>query len=104
MSEKVGKAIGTCSVCGKTHFRDRPADIAYCDCYRYCPLCDPPYTVLMTPFTPDLTPSMYRSEKAHDVKGGSAEPPEWTSETLFVCYNHSPPYYSRQKPVEVLLR
>jgi len=104
MTTKVGYAEGTCPVCGRLLFRRRPADYAVCDCYRYCPLCSPAYTVPMTAFTPDLTPSTYRNEKAHDVKGGSAEPSEWTMETLYVCNNHSPPYYSKQKPVEVRLR
>jgi len=101
---KVGNACGTCPICGRLIVRKRPADNALCDCYRFCPICDPAYTVPMTPFTPDLTPSTYGNEKAHNVKGGSAEPPEWTSETLYVCLNHSPPHYSKQKPVEVPLR
>jgi len=58
----------------------------------------------MTPYTPDLTASTYRDEGAHDVKGGGAEPPEWTSETLYACHIHSPPHYSKQKPVEVRLK
>jgi len=28
---------------------------------------------------------------------------EWSIETIMVCYNHKPPYYSSQKPVEVKL-
>lgn len=104
MTTKIGSAQGTCPICGKLLIRKRPADYAVCDCYRFCPLCDPPYTVPMTPFTPDLTPSTYRNEKAHEVKGQSVESPEWTSETLYVCHNHSPPYYSKQKPVEVRLK
>jgi hypothetical protein len=58
----------------------------------------------MTAFTPDLTPATYGNERAHDVKGGGAELQEWSSETLYVCYNHSPPFYSKQKPVEVRLK
>jgi hypothetical protein len=57
----------------------------------------------MTPFTPDLTPGTYRVEKSLALKGQAAETPEWTIETLYVCNNHSPPYYSSQKPVEVKL-
>jgi len=101
---KTGHACGTCPHCGRRICRPRPADIAVCDCWKYCSLCDPPYTVPLTPFTPDLTPSTYRNEKAHEVKGQDAEPPEWAIDTLLVCYNHSPPYYSKQKPVEVHLR
>lgn len=104
MTAKTGYAQGTCTVCGKLIIRERPADYAVCDCYRYCPLCTPAYTVPMTPFTPDLTPSAYRNEKVHEVKGQGAEPPEWTSETIYVCYNHLPPYYSKKRPVEVRLR
>jgi hypothetical protein len=104
MTTKIGFARGTCPVCGRLIVRKRPVDNTVCDCYRFCPICDPPYTVPMTTFKPDLTSSTYRNEKAHDVKGGGAEPPEWTIETLFVCYNHSPPHYSKQKPVEVRLQ
>ncbi len=100
---KVGYVEGTCPVCGRLLIRKRPADNAVCDCFRFCPLCSPAFTVPMTPFTPDLTSAIYRNEEAQDIKGGSAEPSEWTSETLFVCYHHSPPYYSKQKPVEVHL-
>jgi len=82
---KVGYAQGKCSVCGKLLIRKRPADLAVCDCYEYCPLCG----ARMTPFTPDLTPTTYESEKGFDI--------------LYVCNNHTPPYYSGQKPVEVKL-
>jgi len=84
-SKKVGKAVGVCGVCGQTLTRDRPADIAYCDCYRYCPNCGR----AMTPYTPDLNGKNYDPERGLKV--------------LFVCTNHSPPYYSTQKPVEVQL-
>ena len=43
----------------------------------------------MTPYTPDLTPINYESEKGLDG--------------VYVCGNHAPPYYSSQKPVEVRL-
>ena len=61
------------------------ADYAVCDWHIYCPLCG----AKMPPYTPDLTPASYKSEKGIDV--------------LYVCNNHSPPYYSKQKPVEVRL-
>jgi len=89
MTTKIGFAAGTCPICGRTLRRRRPADWAVCDCYSKCPLCSPAYTVEMTPYTPDLTPTTYESEKGIDV--------------LYVCNNHSPPYYSKQKPVEVRL-
>lgn len=96
---KIGYAEGECPRCGKILRRRRPADVAVCDCYRYCPLCGSE----MTPFTPDLTPSTYRAEEAQALKGEAVESPEWTIETLYVCNNHAPPYYSKQKPVEVKL-
>jgi len=101
---KIGYAKGTCPVCGRLLLRKRPADYAVCDCYKHCPLCTPAYTVLMIPFVPDLTPSAYRNEKVYEVKGQGAEPPEWTVETLYCCPNHTPPHYSKQKPVEVNLK
>lgn len=89
MTTKIGYSQGTCPICGRLILRKRPADIAVCDCYKYCPLCSPAYTVPMTPYTPDLTMTTYESEKGIDV--------------LYVCYQHSPPHYSKQKPVEVRL-
>lgn len=84
-AKKVGKAIGVCSVCGKTHMRDRPTDVAYCDCYRYCPQCGE----AMEPYTPENLGKNYNPDKGLHV--------------LFVCRNCSPPYYSKQMPVEVSL-
>jgi hypothetical protein len=43
----------------------------------------------MTQFTPDLTPNVYGVDGLHDMH------------ILMVCSNHSPPFYSTQKPVEV---
>lgn len=43
----------------------------------------------MTPYTPDLTPSVYDSEKGLKV--------------VMVCLNHTPPYYSKDLSVEVVL-
>jgi hypothetical protein len=85
VAAKIGFAEGTCSKCGRTLRRRRPADSAICDCYLYCPLCG----ARMTPYTPDLTPASYESEKGLGI--------------LYVCYNHAPPHYSKQKPVEVRL-
>lgn len=96
---KVGYAVGTCPVCGKILRRRRPADYALCDCFRYCPLCGKE----MKPFSPDLTPSTYGAEEDFALKGQAAESPRWTVETIYVCCDHSPPYYSSQKPVEVKL-
>jgi len=82
---KVGYAKGICPNCGKTLIRKRPADMAVCDCYLYCPLCGKE----MVPYTPDLTPTNYELEKGLNVH--------------YVCNNHAQPYYSKQKPVEVKL-
>jgi ssDNA-binding Zn-finger/Zn-ribbon topoisomerase 1 len=82
---RVGYAEGKCPVCGKRMIRKRPSDLAICDCYEYCPLCG----AKMQPFTPDLTPRIYEPEKGLEV--------------FYVCNNHMPPYYSKQKPVEVHL-
>jgi len=104
MIAKSGYATGKCGVCGKEYHAQRPADSVLCDCYKYCPLCDPPWTVPMTPFTPDnANPITYRNEDRFGVKGQALEKAEWNLETLYVCCNHTPPYYSNQKPVEVKL-
>ena len=96
---KIGYAEGVCPSCGKTLIRKRPADMAVCDCYKYCPLCGNK----MASFSPDLTPSTYRAGEGFALKGQAVEEPKWTVETIYVCYNHSPPHYSSQKPVEVRL-
>jgi hypothetical protein len=57
----------------------------------------------MTPFNPDLNPKTYGAEEGAALKGQSVESPGWTAETVYVCHNHSPPFYSGQKPVEVKL-
>ena len=48
----------------------------------------------MKSFRPDMDPRAY----------GVVEEQEWTVETVYVCRNHDPPYYSKKKPVEVVLR
>jgi len=63
MTTKIGFALGVCPVCGKTLRRPRPADVAICDCYVYCPLDGKK----MEPYTPDLTPSTYEPNKGLDV-------------------------------------
>jgi len=81
VAAKIGFAEGTCSKCGRTLRRRRPADYAVCDCYLYCPRCG----AKMAPYTPDLTRFTYR--EGLDV--------------LFQCSNCG--YKSTQKPVEVRL-
>ena len=44
----------------------------------------------MEPYTPDLTANAYGVDGKRDL------------EILMVCSNHSPPFYSSQKPVEVM--
>jgi hypothetical protein len=45
----------------------------------------------MQPHQPDLTPKTYAKDGKYDFN------------VFYVCYNHSPPYYSTQKPAEVEL-
>lgn len=91
MTIKVGLAQGKCPICKRVYVANRPAFPVLCDCYKYCPICTPAWTVPMTPYEPDLTPQTYGKDGKHDLN------------ILYVCYNHSPPYYSTQKPVEVEL-
>jgi hypothetical protein len=44
-------------------------------------------------FNPDLTP------KTYNITGQQF----WNLETVYVCRNHKPPYYSDQHPIEVRL-
>jgi len=57
----------------------------------------------MAPYTPNLTPRTYRAEEDYDPLN-LASKSEATVETLFVCLNHDPPYYSPRKPMEVMLK
>ena len=57
----------------------------------------------MTPFCPELNPRTYGAEEGAALKGQAVESPLWTAETVYVCSNHSSPYYSDQKPVKVKL-
>lgn len=82
MVAKIGFAEGKCGACGKTLRRRRPADIAVCDCYEYCPICGSK----MAPYTPELSPVTYESGEL---------------DVLFQCANCG--YKSKQKPVEVRL-
>lgn len=83
MVAKIGFAEGKCGVCGKTFRRRRPADVAVCDCYEYCPVCG----TKMTSYTPDLSPTAYDSGEL---------------DILFQCSSCG--YKSKQKPVEVRLK
>ena len=79
------KFEGKCSNCGKVHYSDRKGDIVLCDCWKYCPVCG----AEMQPYTPDLAPNTYGMNGKRDLQ------------ILMVCNEHSPPFYSTQKPVEV---
>lgn len=76
--------VGRCPRCGRTYYSRRKETVV-CDCWRYCPVCG----AEMQPYTPDLTPNVYAKDGKHDL------------EVLMVCNNHSPPFFSTQKPVEV---
>jgi len=77
---------GKCRLCGKVHFSDLKGDVIVCDCWQYCPLCG----AEMTPYTPDLALSTYGIDGKQDLQ------------TLMVCTNHSSPFFSTQKPIEVV--
>jgi len=91
---KIGYAEGVCPECGKTLQRRRPADLAVCDCYMYCPICGKK----MTPYTPDLTPSTYGPIESEEATGDTESP----INILYYCPDCK--YYSALPPVEVILR
>jgi len=86
MTDKA-KFEGKCSRCGKAHYSNRKGEIVVCDCWRYCPMCG----AEMQSYTPDLAPNTYGMDGKRDLQ------------ILMVCTNHSPPFYSSQKPVEVMV-
>jgi len=94
MVVEIGYAEGTCSRCGKTLRRRRPADYVVCDCYQYCPLCGKK----MQPYTPDLTPSTYGPIESGEATGDTESPVN----ILYYCSDCK--YYSALRPVEVILR
>jgi hypothetical protein len=83
---KVGLAVGRCPICKRVYVADRPAFPLLCDCHKICPICG----AEMQAYQPDLTPQTYTKDGKHDLN------------IFYVCYNHSPPYYSTRKPVEVV--
>jgi len=97
---------GKCPRCGREFYRPEPCVIV-CPCYKMCPLSG--YTVEMTPVSPDLNPETYRNEEGWDItrtasSSGQAIRSDVTIETRYVCTNHTPPYYSDMKPIEVELK
>jgi len=85
MAAKVGHACGKCSECGKIICRRRPADLAVCDCWIYCPFCGRK----MEPYKPDTQALQFYTKENIDV--------------VMICRYHTPPHKSKQKPVEVIL-
>lgn len=92
MVVKVGYVQGTCPRCGRTLTRRRPADVAVCDCWEYCPKGHK-----MQPYIPDLTPQTYKSREGTEA-WGDTEHPMYIVRYCPICN-----YYSAQKPVEVKL-
>lgn len=92
MVTQVGQATGTCSRCGREISRPRPADLAVCDCWEYCPFDhgDGCFATKMDPYTPDLSPGSYEKGDMDVVR---------------VCNHsdHKTPYKSKQGPIEVRL-
>lgn len=87
-----------CPKCGSIYYRPEPTIIIVCPCYRICPLCGKE----MTAISPDFNPQTYRNERGFD-HSRAASKSEMDIATRYVCTNHTPPYYSNQKPVEVEL-
>jgi len=83
MTHRVFK--GKCPRCGKIHYSDSKDAVVLCDCWRYCPICG----AEMQHYKPDLAANTYGSDGKHDLN------------IIMVCNNHSPPFYSSQKPVQV---
>jgi hypothetical protein len=82
----MAKFEGKCPKCGKVHHSNCKGDAVVCDCWRYCPLCG----AEMTPYAPDLAPNVYGVDGKRELQ------------MLMTCANHSPPFFSTQKPVEVV--
>ncbi|MBS7615603.1 hypothetical protein KEJ45_00155 [Candidatus Bathyarchaeota archaeon] len=76
---------GKCSRCGKTHLLKSLEDSVLCDCWQICPVCG----AEMTPYMPDTTPRTYALDGHRELQ------------TLMFCPRHAPPFFSKQKPVEV---
>jgi hypothetical protein len=94
---KIGLAEGECPRCGRVWRRERPTDVVLCDCYRYCPCCGDE----MTPYEPDPSPRVYRSEDVDDPAGAAVKP-EASVRTRLHCARCG--YFSDGVPVEVRLR
>lgn len=106
---KTGHVQGKCPQCGKTLYRPRPIDYAVCDCWQRCPLCEKE----MMPYNPSFdyeAPDFDRQDfDPVDFDGRETIPmiyykKEKGFRVVMVCLRHSPPYYSKQLPMEVRLK
>ncbi|MEM3459039.1 MAG: hypothetical protein QXN36_00410 [Candidatus Bathyarchaeia archaeon] len=77
---------GKCLSCGKVYYSKRKSDIIVCDCWQHCPLCG----TEMTRYTPDTASNTYGMDNKQDLQ------------VLMVCTLHNPPFFSAQKPMEVV--
>lgn len=82
----MAKFEGKCQRCGKVHYSKRKGEVIVCDCWRICPLCG----AEMEPFAAEVSPLAYGANGKHELCA------------LMVCIRHFPPFYSTQKPVEVV--
>ena len=101
MTVEVGFVSGTCSRCSRELQAPRPADMAVCDCWEFCPRDhgNGAYGTKMEEYTPDLTPNVYGPIKVEsgDVSGDLDHPMDILRRCP-ICG-----YLSSQKPVEVAL-
>lgn len=83
---EMAKFEGKCPRCGKIHRTNRKGETVTCDCWRICPICG----AEMEQFTPAVSPVAYGVDGKRELR------------TMMVCNLHYPPFYSTQKPVEVV--
>ncbi|MBX5328640.1 MAG: hypothetical protein QHH18_07325 [Candidatus Bathyarchaeota archaeon] len=77
---------GKCPSCGKVYYSKCKGDIIVCDCRCHCPLCG----AEMTQYMPDTASNIYGIDNKQDLR------------ILMVCTFHNPPFFSTQKPTEVV--
>jgi hypothetical protein len=96
----VGFASGTCPRCGRILYRRRPAEVAVCPCWEFCPSNhgNGAFSTKMDPYTPDLTPTTYGPIGGEGEAWGDLEHPIHIVRVCPVCKFHS-----AQLPVEVAL-
>jgi hypothetical protein len=82
---EMAKFEGKCPKCRRIHISSRKGEIVVCDCWQKCPICE----AEMAAYTPDAAQKTYALNGLRELQ------------TLMVCTNHSPPFFSQQKPVEV---